>query len=151
MISIVKIELPAPGFDELRAEARAEGFAFIESLAEEWESGANRFQGAGEVLAGHIDAGKLVAVGGLNRDPFQFDAVVGRLRRIYVRREWRGRGIGEALVKALLAQAGKSFTRVRLRAENPAAARLYERFGFEPICDPSATHILPLGAAGASK
>ena len=86
-IQISKIRLPIGGLDELRAEARAEGYNFIDRLANEWESGMNRFDASGETLCGHLENGLLVAVGGLNRDPFAGRADVGRIRRVYVRPE----------------------------------------------------------------
>lgn len=136
-----------PGLDELCAEARAEGYNFIERLASEWESGGNRFDAPGEILCGHVDRRLLVAVGGLNVDPFAGHAEVGRIRRVYVRAAWRGKGIGAALVTALTDEARKNFACVRLRAENPDAARLYERLGFVPVEDSSATHILNFSSA----
>ena len=135
------------GLDELLDEARAEGYNFLDRLAHEWESGTNRFDAPGETLCGHLENGLLVAVGGLNRDPFAARPDVGRIRRLYVRPEWRGKGIGAALVGALIKEARMSFACVRLRAENPGAARLYERLGFETIVDPNATHILIFDSA----
>ena len=44
----------------------------------------------------------------------------------------------------MLAEASAVFRRVRLQAENDAAARLYERLGFIPIDDEHATHMLAL-------
>lgn len=146
-IQIAKIRIPIRGLEELRAEALVEGFNFLERLAAEWESGTNRFEAAGETLCGHLDQGLLVAVGGLNRDPFAGHAEVGRIRRVYVRPAWRGKGIGTALVRTLIEEARRSFACVRLHAENPGAARLYERLGFEPIADPSATHVLRFNSA----
>lgn len=146
-IQISRIRLPISGLDELRASARAEGYNFIDRLANEWESGTNRFDAPGEMLCGYIEDGLLVAVGGLNRDPFVHRADVCRIRRVYVRREWRGKGIGAALVRALIEEARRNFACVRLRAENPRAARIYERLGFEPIADPNATHILTFDSA----
>ncbi|MDR3753517.1 MAG: GNAT family N-acetyltransferase [Terracidiphilus sp.] len=133
--------------DELRAEARAEGHNFMERLANEWQSGTNRFDAPGEMLCGYLENGLLVAVGGLNHDPFAGRADVGRIRRVYVRPAWRGKGIGTALVSALINEARQSFACIRLRAENPSAARLYERLGFEPIADADATHILIFDSA----
>ena len=141
-ISIRKIELPVPGIEQLQAEARTEEYNFIDKLVEEWESAKNRFDASGEILCGHLDRGLLVAVGGLNRDPFASRAEVGRIRRVYVRPGWRYRGIGRALVTTLVVEARKNFNCVRLRAENPVAARLYESLGFEPSASPDATHIL---------
>ena len=141
-IEICRIQLPIAGLDALRAEAQAEGYNFIERLVHEWQSGINRFDAPGEMLCGHLENGLLVAEGGLNRDPFAGRAETGRIRRVYVRPAWRGKGIGAALVSALIKEARRNFSCVRLRAENPSAARLYEQLGFEPIADANATHIL---------
>jgi GNAT superfamily N-acetyltransferase len=142
MIAIRRIELPVPGMDGLRAEARAQGYDFLEALFEEWQSGENRFAAPGEALCGYFDEGLLTAVGGLNIDPFAGQPDIGRIRRVYVRSAWRNRGIGRSRVAMLVAEAQKSFRCVRLRAENANAARLYERIGFSPIDSPAATHIL---------
>ena len=142
IIPIQKIELPVPGMERLLAEAREEGYDFVETLVEDWASAENRFDAPGEVLCGHLENGLLVAVGGLNCDPFAGRPDMGRLRRVYVRPAWRNKGIGRALVTALVDQARKHFRCVRLRAENPGAARLYESIGFSPIESSEATHIL---------
>jgi GNAT superfamily N-acetyltransferase len=141
-IEICRIRLPIAGLDELRAEARAEGYNFIERLVNEWQRGINRFDASGEMLCGHLENGLLAAAGGLNRDPFAGRAEIGRIRRVYVRPAWRGKGIGAALVSTLIKEARRNFSCVRLRADNPSAARLYEQLGFEPIADANATHIL---------
>ncbi len=141
-LTIQKIQLPLPGIDLLLSESRREGYDFFETLIEEWSSGTNRYDGAGEILVGCFDRDQLVAVGGLNRDPFAGLPEVGRIRRVYVLSAWRNRGVGRALVSHLIDEARKSFRCVRLRAENADAARLYERMGFSPIPNPDATHIL---------
>ncbi len=142
MIPISKIELPISGLERLQSEARAEGYRFIDTLVEEWVSAQNRFDAPGEALCGHLEDGLLVAVGGLNLDPFAGRPDMGRIRRVYVRQAWRNQGIGRALVTALVNEARACFHRVRLRAENADAARLYERIGFVPISSPDATHII---------
>jgi GNAT superfamily N-acetyltransferase len=142
MISIQRVVLPVPGIERLLVEAREEGYDFIETLVEEWASAENRFDAPGEILCGQLEEGLLVAVGGLNRDPFAGRPDMGRLRRVYVRPAWRNKGIGRALVTALVDQARTHFRCVRLRAENADAARLYERLGFSPVQNPDATHIL---------
>jgi GNAT superfamily N-acetyltransferase len=144
MIEMRKISLPVDGIDKLRLEASAEGYNFLDRLVEDWASGENRFDGPGETFCGAFADHVLVAVGGLNRDPFVADPELGRIRRVYVRQAWRNRGVGEALVRWLLAEARKSFGSVRLRAENAGAARLYERIGFAPIDDANATHRIVL-------
>ena len=142
MIAISKIELPIPGIERLQQEAGDEGYDFIETLVEEWESATNRFDGPGEILCGYVDQGLVLAVGGLTRDPFAGRPDMGRIRRVYVRSAWRNRGIGRTLVAALVDHARTHFSCVRLRAENALAARLYESMGFVPIESPDATHIL---------
>ncbi|HTZ57909.1 MAG TPA: GNAT family N-acetyltransferase [Acidobacteriaceae bacterium] len=142
MIAIQKIQLPIPGMDVLHEEACREGYDFIETLVAEWASATNRFNAPGEALCGRIDQGLLVAVGGLNCDPFAGRPDMGRIRRVYVRPAWRNQGIGRSLVEALVEHARTHFRSVRLRAENAGAARLYERIGFTPLESPDATHIL---------
>lgn len=144
MCLIQQIELPAPGIEQLQAEARDEGYKFLDTLVSEWMSGANRFDGIGEILCGSLDGGVVVAVGGLNRDPFLQDPTVGRIRRVYVRKAWRNRGLGGGLLDKLLSVARQNFRSVRLRADNPKAARLYERKGFLPDANSSATNSLRL-------
>jgi GNAT superfamily N-acetyltransferase len=142
MISIQKIQLPVAGMQRLRAEAKEEGYDFVETLVEDWESTRNRFDAAGEALMGGLDDELLIAVGGLNCDPFAGRPDMGRIRRVYVRQAWRNQGIGGALVTALVHEARAHFRCVRLRAENTEAARLYERIGFAATPGPDATHTL---------
>lgn len=144
MIFIQQIELPQPGMEQLRTEARQEGFLFIERLWEEWRRGENRFDGPGELLYGCMDQAALVAIGGLNRDPFAGHSDVGRIRRVYVRPAWRNRGIGDTLVRTLVKNARTNFVSLHLRTDNPAAARLYERIGFSRSSISNTTHILTL-------
>ena len=141
---IRKIELPFRGIQAMQDDARQEGVSFIDRLVDEWASGANRFDGPGEVLCGVVADGLLVGVGGLNRDPFVTHPEIGRIRRVYVRPGWRHQGLATALVRALIDRARGAFRAVRLRAETPYAAGLYESLGFLRLDDPEATHVLPL-------
>jgi GNAT superfamily N-acetyltransferase len=142
MIAIRKIELPVAGLEVLAGDAQAEGYEFIATLVEEWANGDNRFDGPGEVFCGHLEEGLVMAVGGLSCDPFAGRPDMGRIRKVYVRPAWRGKGIGAALVTHLVNEARKHFSCVRLRAENSGAARLYERLGFLRVESPNATHML---------
>ncbi len=139
---IQPITLPLPAMAALQGEAQIEGYDFIETTVTEWASGVNRFDAPGEIFCGYFVDGQLVGVGGVTLDPFAGRADVGRIRRIYVRPAWRNRGIGRALVLALLDHARKGFASVRLRAENADAARLYESIGFAPIHDANASHVM---------
>ena len=137
---ITPITLPHPSFAPLAHSARAEGFAFLDRLVADWDSGANRFDRAGECLLGAHDAETLIAVAGLNIDPYANDPACARLRHVYVAPSHRRTGTGRQLVVALLRDAQPMFNRVRLRTTTPAAAAFYEALGFHTLNDPSATH-----------
>jgi GNAT superfamily N-acetyltransferase len=139
-IDLRRIALPIDDFEELAAEARGEGWRFVDRLRQEWDANINRFSGPGEVLFGAFENDRLIAVAGLNRDPYTNGDRTGRLRHLYVRSRWRRRGIAEALVRAVLDAARTQFQSVRLRTGNPAAARLYRRSGFRTIEHRDATH-----------
>ena len=116
-------------------------------MAAEWRDGTNRFDGPGEAFRGVFRAGVLVAVGGLNADPYlplEDRGGTARLRHVYVRLAWRRAGVGAALTRQLVSLAAPRFRRVRLRTGAPGAARMYERCGFERVEEPDATHALLL-------
>ena len=133
--------------DELVTESEAEGFAFISRLREEWHSARNRFDRPGEAFFTARFQGQLIGVCGLSRDPYSLQAAVGRVRRLYVRKEFRRLGVGRQLVQAVVETACKHFTLLGLRTDNPIASRFYERQGFHPISQlESCTHLLSLVA-----
>ena len=144
-IAVRPITLPLAGFADLAAEARGQGRDFVDRMDTEWRDGRNRFEAPGEVLFGAFDGDRLVGVGGLNRDPYVAAARIGRLRHLYVLQAWRRRGVGVALVGAVVDAARGRFDCVRLRTSAPPAARLYEALGFARLDDPTASHILRLG------
>lgn len=122
-----------------------EGFRFLARLREEHVSGANRFDGEGEVLLGLFRGQELIAVGGLNRDPYGGDPRTGRVRHVYVLPSARRTGAGRALVRELIRRAGPWFDQLVLRTDTAEAARFYEALGFRPEYETeSATHRLPL-------
>lgn len=124
----------------LAAEARAEGYRFVDRLIDDWESGRNRFSEPGEKLLGVFAGGDLVAVGGLNRDPYVQRENVGRLRHIYVHPRCRRLGIGKLLVAALLKGLSRQFWKVCLRTDTAIASLFYEACGFRPSDESEATH-----------
>lgn len=61
---------------------------------------------------------------------------IGEVKRMYVDREWRGRGVGRALLETLIAHArtlGYHHLRLGTIAEMTAARALYASLGFVPI------------------
>lgn len=138
-MTIAPLHLPDARLRALVDLADEEGFEFVRRLDAEWQSGANRFDGTGEILLAVTDGEALLAVGGLNIDPYETSGQA-RLRHVYVVPERRGTGIGRALVEALLAHARTRFAVVRLRTNTEAAAKFYLRLGFRSIEAQHATH-----------
>jgi GNAT superfamily N-acetyltransferase len=131
-------DLFAPMLDEGLAD---EG-TFLGRLRDEWESGALRFERAGEVLLGAFAGEALAGVGGLSHDPYEPAPGLARIRHVYVLGAHRRAGIGRALVLRLLALARIRFAVVRLRTRNAGAAALYESLGFAPSAGEGETHRL---------
>lgn len=73
-----------PGFLALRSESLAQHFNMLRRLAENWQSGKNRFSAPGEKLLGAFVGGQLVGVCGLNVDPFSPQLRTGRIRHLYI-------------------------------------------------------------------
>jgi len=118
-------------FDAMVAESERAGYRFVRRLADEWADGANRFDRPGEVLFAAWMEGRLIGACGLNVDPYTRAPGVGRVRHLYVLTDYRRSGVGRRLVEHVLAAARGRFDRLRLSTQNPAAAQLYERLGFE--------------------
>jgi GNAT superfamily N-acetyltransferase len=140
-------ELPADALAPLLAESQRDGWRFVRRLADDWAAGANRFDRPGELLLGAWAGGALVGVCGLNVDPYAGDDSVGRVRRLYVLRAFRGRGVGRRLVQAVMQAAAGRFRSLRVRTEGATASRLYEGLGFAPARGaPECSHVLVLAA-----
>ncbi|ABB10864.1 GCN5-related N-acetyltransferase [Burkholderia lata] len=141
MISIQQLATLPPQLLDFEREAVDQGFNFVGRLIREWQDGSNRFDKPGECLLAVTDNGTLLGVGGLNVDPYVPDGLTGRLRRLYVANAFRRRGIGEALVAALLQRAEQQFHQVRLSTDTESAAAFYSRLGFRAVEDETATHV----------
>ncbi|HEY1376762.1 MAG TPA: GNAT family N-acetyltransferase [Gemmataceae bacterium] len=138
-------DLPADALAPLVAEGERDGWRFVRRLADEWAAGINRFDRPGEALFVARAGSSLVGVCGLNADPNAGDDTIGRVRRLYVLREYRGSGAGRRLVEAVIASAIGHFRTLRVRTTNPEAGRLYERLGFRPVAGVTdCTHVLQL-------
>ena len=75
------------------------------------------------------DDGRLQAFMGLS--PLEADRPE-RLEMLFVHADFRGRGLGRALVESALAVAGGELE-LEVNEQNPEAARFYEKMGFEII------------------
>ena len=139
-----------PDLALLRTEATADGFRFLDRLVTEWDAGSNRFDARGERLIGVFLGDRLVAIGGLNVDPYATEAGTARLRHVYVLKAERRRGFGRMLVRRLLEDAREAgFSEVRLLTDTVAGARFYESLGFSSLRSPHGTHVMALGRVSA--
>ena len=120
---------------DLLSDSERLGSHIVRRLVEEWGNGANRFDRPGEALFGARGTGRLLGVCGLNVDPYAGHERVGRVRHLYVLSTSHRMGVGQQLVRRVIQDAHGRFDELRLRTNNPAAARLYEALGFQPSDD----------------
>lgn len=125
-------------------ESMTEGFRHIKRLVDDYESGTNRFDKPGEALFTVTYESRIVGVCGLNRDPHS-DPLVGRVRRLYVSREFRRQGVARLLMGNVIEEARKHYDKVVLRTDNPVADQFYRSLGFVAQSnDERVTHYLNL-------
>lgn len=135
-------ELPA-GLTELRAEASAEGYRFLERLASDWDAGALRFAKPGEVLLAAYSDGTLVGIGGLTADPVLPRTL--RMRRFYIRSPLRRSGIGRGLAMALIERAARTECPITVNATG-GSEPFWQSLGFVADRRNGHTHLLLLPA-----
>lgn len=133
------VEFLPDGFAGLRAEAGAEGHQFIERLFQDWEACVMRFDRAGECLLAAEVNRELAAIGGVTHDPVLTGVL--RVRRFYVRKALRRRGVGRALAEALLEHSRGAGLPVVVNAA-PGSAAFWESLGFVPDRRDGHTHAL---------
>jgi ribosomal protein S18 acetylase RimI-like enzyme len=125
----------------------AEGFLFVRRFVDDLIGARVKLADQCEFFLGVFVDDQLAGIGGVTADPYVQDPDIGRLRHLYVRSEFRGSGVGRALVAELEARAQLCYAQLRLRTDTAGAARFYERLGYDAIDDASATHrrTLPAG------
>ena len=140
-IDIVEIGARLPeSFDLLRAEARREGYEFLDRMQAGFGVGSEAYEGVGEGAFVASCEGRLVGTASIAIDPYLHDERIGRVRDVFVSEAARRRGVAAAPVTLCL-ERGQGFALIRLRTGNPDAARLYERLGFVPAELEDATHV----------
>ena len=142
-VQIVRVEEALPeGFEALQAEASAETFQHVDRFAEDWASGAMRFDREGEALFAAFVEGELAAIGGVTQDEMDPDLGALRMRRMYVRPAFRRRGVGRALAGAMIQQGMAGATVLTVNAGTPDAPPFWEAMGFAPDSRNGRTHVL---------
>ncbi|WP_042222200.1 GNAT family N-acetyltransferase [Oceanobacillus manasiensis] len=117
--------------DWLVKQSQEEGFRFVERLVNDYKDGSNTFNLPGESLFGVLnEEGTLIAVAGLNKDPFSKDHSIGRIRRFYVSKEIRRNGLGTILVNRIIDEAKKYYKVIVLHTDTKQADKFYTSIGF---------------------
>jgi GNAT superfamily N-acetyltransferase len=127
-------------------QSNEEGFRIGERLVYDYKNGTNTFNNFGEALFGVFNNnGEIVAIGGLNRDPFSNKPYIGRVRRFYVNKEYRRKGIGSLLLKNIINEAKKYYKILVLRTNTKQGDSFYTSYGFlKKNIYPSSTHYMEL-------
>jgi GNAT superfamily N-acetyltransferase len=140
-ITHLTLDLLRPILDE----SLAEGYGFIQKLWDEYQSGKMTFCEDGAVLLGGYDEGRLIAIGGVHTDTYLDSPTIGRIRHVYVLREYRRHGVGKKLVQGLIDHASNHYTVLTLRTLTDHGDAFYKSLGFstEPHYE-NATHAMQL-------
>nr|WP_128854374.1 GNAT family N-acetyltransferase [Bacillus sp. CDB3] len=116
--------------NHLVQESKEEGFNFLTKLVNEYETEINTFNKTGECLYGIFQEEMLIGIGGLNKDPYIEDNKIGRLRRFYISKDYRRKGLGKLLLNRLLSHAEKYFQVVVLHTDTKKGDMFYTANGF---------------------
>jgi GNAT superfamily N-acetyltransferase len=140
--SINHVDLNVSDIGLLLEESLSEGHRHIQRLVKDYHEGENRFNGTGEALFGVNLNGRVIAICGLNRDPYTKNQGIGRIRRLYVLKRYRRNGIAKKLMEVIIEQARMHYKTLTLFTDNPIADNFYG-FTKSPVYQKS-THYLRL-------
>jgi ribosomal protein S18 acetylase RimI-like enzyme len=145
-IEIQKIEqLDFNELANLIDQSVEEGYHFMLRLKKEYINGENRFSKDGEAFFVAKSAGNIIGVSGLNQDPYLQNPKIGRVRRLYVSKNYRRLGVGRLLIDAIIQEAQKYYIMIILKTDNPIADKFYRSRGFSATSlNEHATHFLQL-------
>lgn len=132
---------------QLVTESEEEGYRFLTRLVHDYEDGSNTFNKDGEALFGVWEGpDKLVAIGGINQNPYTENKDEARLRRFYTLGVARRQGVGSQLLTELVNHAKGNFSKITCRTESAKADAFYRANGFKETHDtPDTTHVMKLG------
>lgn len=117
-----------------------ENFNFLSRLKNDWLIGANRFDQTNEELCQIRKGEQIIAIGGINNNPYKEAKNVGRIRHLYVLPQYRRKGIGKKLVLYLIDKYKEKYETITLRTDTEEAAQFYEALGFKKVEAENHTH-----------
>ena len=139
MIRIVRLhDLPA-GMEELRAEATADGIRNMGLLVSQWLDGTQRYDKPGEAMFGAFEGERLAGIGCVKIETGAAEPAM-RMRRLYVARGARGKGVGRALAVAMIARGFERTALLTCNAVPPGAAEFWDAMGFSRVAAGGWTH-----------
>lgn len=110
--------------------SKDEGFYFLIKLISEYENKINTFNKTGECLYGIVHEEKLIGIGGLTEDPYIINNKIGRVRRFYIAKKYRRKGLGRLLLVRIISDAKKYFNIVVLHTDTVQGDKFYTSIGF---------------------
>ncbi|WP_062270128.1 GNAT family N-acetyltransferase [Endozoicomonas arenosclerae] len=121
-------------------ESVQEGYRFLKRLTMDFESGVNCFNQKGESLFAAYHQNRLVGIGGINIDPYEGKTSTGRVRRLYIREDYRNKGVGRLLMSAIEDHAKDYFDQIQLFTDTPEATEFYLKLGYQVVNVGKASH-----------
>ncbi|CCD96813.1 putative Acetyltransferase, GNAT family [Bradyrhizobium sp. ORS 375] len=128
-------ELPAD-FARLELDAAADGHANMARLSVEFARTPAMFH---HVIAAHV-GGALAGIGAITDEPAAAEHPAWRMRRLYVRRDFRRRRVAQTIVADLLRAAASKVVLVTVHTGSNVSARFWEAMGFDPVADRGWSH-----------
>jgi GNAT superfamily N-acetyltransferase len=129
-----------PQFETLRARAEAEGYLFLNRLAQRWSDGA--YEGDTRAsLCAVFDGDAIVAIGAQTADEYDPHPDHRRVRHFFVSPDYRRHGVGRKLAEALTRNAFALAPRLHVRATHALSTTFWDAMGFERVVRTDRTHL----------
>lgn len=132
--------------NKLLTDSLKDKSSIISTVIQEWFSRKNMFDKPGESLWGISINDEIVAICGVNIDPYLNDKYIGRIRRLYVSSNYRYMGIATKLLRHILAFCRNYYVTLRIETYSNSISKLCLSIGGSKIVDPHATHVLHLNS-----
>jgi len=123
-------------FKKLERDARAEGHTNMTRLSSEFAETPAMYH---HVIAAYL-GDDLAGIGAITDEPASTGQPMWRMRRLYVHRNFRRRGVANAIAGVLLQAAGQKVRFVTVHAGSNDAASFWESMGFGRVAGRGWSH-----------